>query len=169
MKSKRTDYAWLIASIVSFLLLSISFLLMPIECNNVLGGVSIPMLAGVLFWSSIVCGIVTQVVLAHRIKSWLASNKIKCGRSVRKYGLISFFKNPFAIAADIAMIVGLVGLVVSIVLTHGIGYVCYVFLALFVFSFSMHCILNGKTFYTMKNKSKILLALQKERVNQSEK
>ncbi|MGN1319887.1 MAG: hypothetical protein ACI4U6_02090 [Acutalibacteraceae bacterium] len=170
MRGKRTDYAWLIASIISFLLLSISFLLMPIESNNATEGVSIiTILSGAIFWISIVCGIVTQAVLSHRIKSWLASNRIRNGRLARKCGVISFFKNPFAVAADIAMIVGLIGLVITIILTHGIGYTCYVFLALFVFSFSMHCILNGKIFYVIENKSKIQLALQKERVNQSDK
>lgn len=170
MKSKKTDYAWLTASIISFLLLSISFLLMPIESKNASDEVSIiSILAGALFWISIVCGIATQAVLSHRIKSWLASNRIRSGRLVRKCGLISFFKNPFAVVADIAMIVGLIGLVITVILTHGIGYVCYVFLALFVFSFTMHCILNGKTFYVIENKGKIEQALQKERANQSEK
>lgn len=170
MKSPKVDYAWLCASIASFLLLSISFLLMPVESKSATQGISIiSLIAGVLFWLSIILGIVTQAVLSHRIKSWLASNHVRRGRIVKKVGIISFFKNSFGIASDVAMIIGLICLVISVIVTHGIGFTCYVFLSLFVFSFSMHCIFNGKTYYVIKNKDKIQQALQKERANQSEK
>ncbi len=170
MKSKKVDYIWLFASIVSFLLLSVSFLLMPIESENTTEGISlITMVAGVMFWLSIICGIVTQAILSHKVKSWLASNRVRRGRIVKNIGVISFFQNPFAIVADIATVIGLVGLIIAVLLTHGIGYACYIFLSLFVFSFSMHCILNGKNFYVIENKTKIQQTLQKERANQSEK
>ncbi len=163
MKTQKKDHIWLAVSIISFLLLSISFLLMPIESKSTTESISvISLISGVLFWLSIICGIVTQVALSNRSKVWLASNKIRRNNIKRRLGIVSFFQNRFAVVADITMIIGLVGLIISVLMTNGIGYACYIFLALFVFSFSMHCILNGKTFYVITNKGKIQQVFQKE-------
>ncbi len=171
MRKQKADYVLLIVSVVSFFMLSISFLLMPIENKEDITSLSTTaFFAGIMFWVSVVLGIVTQVVISVKTKKWLASNnvKIKKGRSSKKPGIISFFKNTLATIADIAMFISLLGLVISIIATQGIAYICYIFLALFVFTFSMHCILNGKSYYIISNKNKILRSLQKESVKSEE-
>lgn len=147
---------------------SVSFLLMPLGSETPTESISAyTMVAGLMFWISIIMGIVTQCVLAYRRRDWYAIHRIRKARSTQKIGLLSFFKNFYAIIADVVATISLIGLVISMIVTQGTGYVCYVFVSLFVFSFSMHCILNGKVFYHITNQNKMLQAIEKERANSS--
>lgn len=162
MKRKQIDYILLSISIISFLLLAFSFMLMPIESKTFSGNLSIfSLIAGLIFWISLATGTATQIVLTRHRKMWYVSNRVRVRKSTRT-GVISFFKNAYATVADIALMLSLIGLIVVMVATHGIGYICYVFISLFIFSFSMHCILNGKNYYYVINKNKLLQTLEKE-------
>ncbi len=169
MKKDKKDYIWLAASVMSFLLLAVSFLLMPLEVTNTLDGFSIiNYLAGIIFWLSIILIIITQIVAAKRRKKWLNSNGIKKVSSLKTPGIISFFRNIYGVVADIMALISLIGFIAFFFITNGTGYICYVFIALFIFSFGMHCIFNGKSFFVITNKDKIMQILQKERTNQSQ-
>lgn len=126
---------------ICFALLGVSFLLMPIE-----GSASvqkyIPILLGTVFWLSLLGGIASYICFAAGIKRCAASKQ----RRRAKIGLICFFKNRYAVIADVTMFVSLVALVAMLLLTNGTGYSCYLFAALFVWSFSMHCVCNGGAF-----------------------
>lgn len=164
MKRKKVDIIWLCSSIFSFLVLAVSFLLMPLESESPSDRLSIySLVVGIVFWLSLMTGIVTQCVLAYRRRVWYGFHRIRRSRATQRIGLISFFKNPYAIVADIIGIVSLIGLIVAAIVTQGTGYICYVFVSLFVFFFSMHCVLNGKIFYYIINQRKILDATEKER------
>lgn len=168
MSRKQVDTIWLGLSIFFFLMLSVSFLLMPLGSETPTENISVnTMVAGLMFWISIIMGIVTQCVLAHRRKSWYVIHRIRKVRVTQKVGLISFFKNSYATIADAATILSLIGLVIAMIATQGTGYICYVLVSLFVFSFSMHCIVNGKVFYHIINQNKMLQAIEKERANSS--
>ena len=168
MSRKSVDTIWLGLSIFFFLMLSISFLLMPLGSETPTENISAyTMIAGLMFWISIIMGIVTQCVLAHRRRSWHVIHRIRKVRATQKVGLISFFKNSYATVADAVTILSLIGLVIAMIATQGTGYICYVLVSLFVFSFSMHCILNGKVFYHIINQNKMLQAIEKERANSS--
>lgn len=168
MSRKQVDLIWLGLSIFFFLMLSVSFLLMPLGSEIPNESLSpYTLVAGLMFWTSMVMGIVTQCVLANRRRGWYTIHRIRKARSTQKIGLISFFKNFYAIISDVVATISLAGLVISMVVTQGTGYVCYVFVSLFVFSFSMHCILNGKVFYYIINQDKMLHTIEKERANSS--
>ena len=168
MSRKQVDSIWLGFSIFFFLMLSVSFLLMPFGSDTPVEGISpYTLVAGLMFWISVIMGIATQCVLAYRRRDWYAIHRIRKARSSQKIGLLSFFKNFYAIIADVVATISLIGLVISMIETQGTGYVCYVFVSLFVFSFSMHCILNGKVFYHITNQNKMLQAIEKERANSS--
>lgn len=168
MSRKSVDTIWLGLSIFFFLMFAVSFLLMPLGSETPTENISAyTMVAGLVFWISIIMGIVTQCVLAHRRRSWYVIHRIRKVRATQKVGLISFFKNSYAIVADVVTILSLIGLVIAMIATQGTGYVCYVLVSLFVFSFSMHCILNGKVFYHIINQNKMLQAIEKERANSS--
>lgn len=168
MSRKSVDTIWLGLSIFFFLMFAVSFLLMPLGSETPTENISAyTMVAGLMFWISIIMGIVTQCVLAHRRRSWYVIHRIRKVRTTQKVGLISFFKNSYAIVADVVTILSLIGLVIAMIATQGTGYVCYVLVSLFVFSFSMHCILNGKVFYHIINQNKMLQAIEKERANSS--
>ena len=83
-------------------------------------------------------------------------------------GLISFFQNKKAKVFDVLAGVTLAGVAISIILTDARGYVCYVFIALFTFSFCAHCIYNGKNYYFIKNKESIKKTLRKKRAKSSD-
>ena len=168
MSRKQVDTIWLGLSIFFFLMLSISFLLMSLGSETPTESISAyTMVAGLMFWISIIMGIVTQCVLAHRRRSWYVIYRIRKVRATQKIGFVSFFKNSYATVADAVTILSLIGLVIAMIATQGTGYICYVLVSLFVFSFSMHCILNGKVFYHIINQNKMLQAIEKKRANSS--
>ena len=164
MSRKQVDAIWLGCSIFFFLMLSVSFLLMPLGGDAPTEEISsYAIVSGIIFWLSILMGSATQYVLAYRRRSWYKINRLRKVRTAQKIGLISFFKNTYAVVADAIAILSLLGLVIAMIVTQGTGYICYVFVSLFVFSFSMHCILNGKIFYYIVNQDKTLQTVEKER------
>lgn len=93
-----------------------------------------------LFWVCIACAVVFQILLRTKYKV-----------SGKKFGLITFFKNKFAIIADIIMILSLI-VTVIIVIMNATSFISFIVIAILLFSFEMHCILNGKYFnYLLKN------------------
>jgi len=170
MSRKQTDSLWLGGSVFFFLMLAVSFLLMPFEGKTPTNDLSIyTIVSGLMFWTSIVMGTVTQCVLAHRRKVWHKNHRVKCDKTIRKVGLLSFFSNTAAAVADVTAIAGLLGLIISMIVTEGSGYICYAFIAVFVFSFSMHCILNGRIFYYVVHQDQMLYVIEKERANSGKK
>lgn len=158
MDKKKVDVIWLCVSIVSYFLMSVMFLLMPLD-NMVpsLRDSKATIIVGIGFWGFMMIGIAAQIILAMRRKAWYRSRHISERRSsVRKLGVISFGANVIAVIADIGALISLCGLIVSVIFTDAAGYMCYIFLAAFSFTFCMHCILNGKIFYYVQNQNKVL-------------
>lgn len=165
---KKNGFAWLYISIISFFLMSASFLLMPIDfAKN--GAKIVNILVGIMFWLFLVLGIVSQVLLSRNKNNWLAKNRVRRFSAKKKIGLISFCQNIPACAADCLTLVGLIGLVVSVLATDGMGYICYVFMTLFVFAFCLHCIFNGKAYYVLTNQNKILNDTESKHKEEREK
>ncbi len=151
MKDKNKIYFWL--SILSFFILSTSFLLMPIQV------VVINRIMGVVFWVSLLCGILTQILLSRSISRERKNNKkaLENGQNSSKaeleeeknrvfgnIGIFSFLRNPIAMLADLLLAVSFFGFLLVMLFTDRSGYICFIFIALLIFSFSMHCIWNGK-------------------------
>lgn len=152
MMQKKVDFIWFGLSIGSFFLMSISFLLMPLDVT-VDQYDAMDIIPGIIFWVFLVLGITGQVVLAIRRSKWLVKQgvrkyKVKQGRM----GLVTFCKNKLALITDIVMMVSILLFVIVTVVTHGLGYICYILLTLCVFAFCMHCIFNGKIYeYILKH------------------
>lgn len=165
MNHRKKETAYLIASIVGFLIFSISFLLMPVETGEAEQGPNaITLVSGLMFWIGLIVGIIAQISLSTSRKKWFARNRVRLPLSNQpKLGVISFFKNMTAIVFDVVMILSLIGLVIAVLITNATGYACYIFIALFSFSFSAHCIFNGKNYYFIENKENIKKAIEKAR------
>lgn len=164
----KKGFMMLYISIGSFFLMSVSFLLMPIDFAA--KGLQIfNLLIGIMFWAFLILGIVTQAMLNKQRKSWLVRNRIRRFQFRGKIGLISFLQNLPACIADGILVLSIIGLIISIIATNGIGYTCYIFMAMTVFSFCMHCILNGKVYYFLTNQEKILKTSQQKRLDEEEK
>ena len=165
---KKKNYMTLYTSIGSFFLMSVSFLLMPIDFAAK-GQQIFNLLIGIMFWVFLILGIITQTMLNRARKSWFIRNHIRRFQFRGKIGLISFLQNLPACIADGMLVLSVIGLIISIIVTNGIGYVCYIFMSLTVFSFCMHCILNGKIYFFLINQDKILNASQQKRLDEEEK
>lgn len=138
MRERKWNLLWIVVSMVSFLLMSSSFLLMPF-------GATLSLIAGIMFWAFMAIGIMAQIVLARNYKKWCFKNK--AWRAYRqKIGVFAIGKNLFAKMADISLILGTAAFTIAMNLTNGAGYSCYVFLTIIVYAFCMHCILNGKVY-----------------------
>lgn len=148
MRKNKWNRIWLLISICSFLLMSASFLMMP------LGDPSKPELiaiwsriAGAIFWSFFLLGMISQAVLWKRTKREIAAHSVSAGgRSNKRIGVISFGRNTLGLLADILCTASLLGCVITMIATDGRSYICYIFIFLFVFLFCMHSILNGRIF-----------------------
>lgn len=167
MYNKRNHMAYLIVSVVAFLVFSISFLLVPVEADTTEQGTNVyTIVAGLMFWIGLVVGIVMQVILSILRRKWFLRNKVKLPLTNQpKLGLISFFKNKTAMVFDVMLVVSIIGLVLAMVATDAVGYSCYVFMALTSFSFCAHCIFNGKIYYFIENKDNMRKAIEKAKSN----
>lgn len=139
MSSIKKDLIWLSISITSFFLLAISFLFMPLEKKI------FQIIAGVMFWLFLILGIMSQVILSFLFKKACFKNK-EWRVQKNRIGIFTIEKNIFAVVADIVLLISAVVFTALMMLTRGTGYISYIVLAIFVFAFSMHCILNGKVY-----------------------
>lgn len=167
--TKRIDLIFLIISIASFLLMSISFLFMPFGKIEDGSTSIITYISGGMFWFFLVLGTVFQAILSKRRKDWYIYYRVKRNPRIArpKRGIISFFKNTYGIVADVIMVLSLIGFILSIIFTDGRSYICYILISTSIFAFCMHCIFNGKIFYHIENQDKLLRAIEKERNEQS--
>lgn len=154
-------------SIGSFFLMSVSFLLMPIDfaAKEMSKG---SIVVGIMFWASLVLGVATQVLLGYARKTWFVRNRIRRSRTKSRVGVIAFLQNVPACIADGLLAVSLIALSVAVVVTDATGYLCYVFMALTVFAFCMHCIFNGKVYYFLTNQDALLKASQPKHLDEDE-
>lgn len=141
MKHQAGEKLLLLVCLICFTLLGISFLLMPIEGSESVQKY-IPILLGTIFWLSLVGGVASYVCFASEMKRRAGQKQ----KFKPKMGLICFFQNRYAVIADVTMFVSLIALVATVLLTNGTSYSCYLSIALFVWSFSMHCICNSGAF-----------------------
>ena len=170
MKREKSEFALLVVSISFFFLLALSFLTMPLGDGGQNGkAFAYTVISGGMFWISIVGAIVTQFILGKRRKKWLTKNNVKNNLIQHKIGIFLFFKNKYAVVSDVALVISLIGLAMAIIATDGVGYICYVFIALLVFSFSMHCVFNGKNYYFVANGDALLKAAEEEKRLSSKK
>lgn len=157
MSRKQIDTLLLRLSISSFLAMSVSFLMMPIE--------AISIFAGGLFWFGLLVGLILQVILEIRRRDFFARYRVRRQKMQRPHnGLLTFCANRNATIADSVLAVSVGCLVLSFWLTRGTSYLCYILIAIVVFSLCMHCILNGRIYFHVINQTKIRQVLEKKKV-----
>ena len=156
MKRIKTDRMLLSISVCGFLAMSASFALMPWE--------AVPLLPGILFWSGLVIGISMQILLETRRRAFFSGYKAN-RKSIQKprNGLLSVCSNREATVADVSLVIGSIGTVFAFVMSAGTGVECFYCIALTVFLFCLHCILNGRIYFHAKNQGKIRSMLEKKR------
>lgn len=106
-------------------------------------------LIAILFWVCLIAGYVLLYVISRHRKEFERNAPREKRRRIKtnnRPGIIRFFSNPAATAADFAMI-GFFILDLVFMFIPGISQtVTYILLACLVFAIHMHCILNGVNF-----------------------
>lgn len=132
-------------SALGFFAMSLSFLFMYQDIMYI--GVPLRIIiAGIAFWGMLIIAVAAQLMLCVSMRELIKSD---FSTKKRKIGLICCFSNRYAAVADLFMIVSMIILIISFIFTDASNYFNYIILSVFVFSFSMHCILNGRKFYYM--------------------
>lgn len=157
MSRKQIDTLLLGLSIGAFGIMSISFLLMPME--------QISILAGGIFWLALLTGLILQVILEIRRRDFFARYRVRRQQMQRKRnGLLTFGANRIARMADTVLALSVICLILAFWLTRGTSYLCYILIAITAFSLCMHCVFNGRIYFHVINQTKIQRALEKKKV-----
>lgn len=98
-------------------------------------------LVGVLFWVGLIVGIVLLLVINKHRK---ADESFRVKKKLP--GIISFFSNQYAIVADVVTAISLIFLLVFLFVPWFNQGVTVALIAIFLFAFNMHCVLNGMNF-----------------------
>lgn len=144
-KVKRTLFAFNIFFLVTF---SVSVLLMPY--NSKTDGVTdVKILTGAMFW----LGLIGTVFFASLINYFRSKDKLfnRAAEKYNKLGLTHFFQNLPAKIFDSLLIIVLIGFILSLVFNFALS-VKLIFISAIIFSFGMHCMLNGINFVYVMNK-----------------
>ena len=137
---RRRLFLWFVAALAIW---SLSVAFMPLA-NGLKESTPIPMYVdGAVFWLGLLSTlIITIIINRRRIRSPIF-NQLK---SVRKrLGLIHFFQSIEAMIFDITMFLSIIGFILVKLFSDSLQ-LAFIFLAVFIFSFGMHCMLNGTNY-----------------------
>ena len=149
MMTNKRKKNLLIFQIAALCVLSQSILCMPLtsQASNSIASY----INATVFWFSIIWLFAASVVLCRiRRKNYVTKRGFK---KRTKLGLTHFFQNRQATIIDIIMLISLVGFIALVIWAPTQQLPGFILLALMVFSFGMHCILNGTNYvYVMEHK-----------------
>lgn len=124
-------------SVFTFVLSSVSFMLfyfVDYQKNNF--AKALGYLLPAIFWLGLIIAVIMQILISSKLKMEITKNRI---------GVVSFFQNRYAAIFDGLMIVSFI-ITAILLIKHTNSFIVFFIIALFVISFEMHCILNGKYF-----------------------
>ena len=96
--------------------------------------------SGVAFWIGLIGTIYMALKINCSRKGSYRFNELFGNR--KQLGLIHFFQNTEAMIMDVTMVISLIVLIIARLCSANLQ-IIYVIIAVFVFSFGMHCMLNG--------------------------
>lgn len=143
-----TNKRMFILTIVSFFLVSIFILLMPLSSDKAqTGDLRLLYFIGGGFWLCLLFAYILLIILSMRIKKAKNYKNIKINGSK----LFKFFKNRNAKICDIILIFSSILFVISIITIDKSNYIICVLLSLIFLSLHMHFLLNSKMYHIIKN------------------
>lgn len=146
---KKLDKALLVVSLLSFALLAASITAigtLPTDEYDVILEPHNGFMCASAFWLSLIIGVLSQIILSLDVKRWCKQSKSR-RQSFRqmKVGLLNIFSNTPAAISDIAAALSLISCIITILAKLELP--IYLSISALVFSFSAHCIFNGKNYY----------------------
>ncbi len=134
---ENSGVKYLLIEISMFLLSDIGLFLSQFVIKS--GGQTnriIAIISGVLFW----IGLIIAIVFG------LLQNKTTTNKDINnKIGLISFFSNKPAFVFDVILIVSFIAFVICLIINR-MSNIATIIFSIFIFSFEMHCVFNGKNY-----------------------
>ncbi len=150
-KSYRIRQRKFLMFVISLFVLAVSIVLMPIGTANKEKSFILLIIAGALFWVGFIGTLWTTININMSRRASPVFNELY--PNLRKFGLIHFFQNKPAIIADIAMFASMVLMIVVKLLDQSNTWQ-FVTIALIVFTFGMHCMLNGINYIYVNYRSR---------------
>lgn len=144
---RRKHMLWLFMGFLA--VLSIGIILMPIGSMNKEKTMLLMYLSGAAFWIGII-GTVYMTFKINRSRKGSYRFNEQFGNQ-KQFGLIHFFQNKEAMLVDVCMFISIIGFIIAKICSSHLV-VSFIFLALFVFTFGMHCLLNGINYRYLKYK-----------------
>ena len=149
MVSKKRRKEMLNFFIFYLSLLSLAIALMPAG-NALKGSTKILMYcSGTGSWIGLIGTIYMALRINHNRKGSYRFHELNGDQ--KQLGLTHFFKNREAIIIDSLMFISIISVIIVKLCNAGLQ-LLFVFFALFVFSFGMHCMLNGINYKYLKYK-----------------
>lgn len=162
MKEITKDFLLLMLAVFGFFLMSVSFLLMPVQ--------QLALLPGSLFWGGLLFGAIMLIVLETRRRVFYKHYGCNIKRIQKsRNGLMSICSNREATVSDCILLAGLVAAVPAFVFTKGTGYLCYVCISIVSFVFCLRCILNGRLYHHLKKRDEILKTMNATKASNNKK
>lgn len=144
---KKTIYFYLY--IIFLAMFSLSFAFMPTAVSAMYNGANgLLYFTGSSFWLGLILAIVSMMLLdINRRRNVKFQEKYK---GLKQFGLVNFFKNKpariFDIVAAVSFFVNVMIQIINVNKT-----LIFIGISLFIFSFGMHCILNGVNYIYIKS------------------
>lgn len=150
MNAIHTVRRYFLLSAVSLSVMAAAFLVMPLVSDLDESGRPALVAVGAVFWLSAIIGY-GFLFLANRRRKQFILRRYDGNLSMGcRPGLITFFQNKPAAVADVTMAVSLLLLIIVGLTDWNNSYLVYVLLFLFLLSFHMHGLLNGRIYKTTK-------------------
>lgn len=141
------------SSIACFVLMSVTFLIMPIASSTATyTDRRVLFLVGADFWVSALAGYIL-VAVANRDRKWFLIHK--AGEDVRmdcRCGLLTFFSNTIATIFDSILFTSIGVAIITVFTEWKKGFLPYVLLFLITLSLNLHAMFNGRIYKVTKYK-----------------
>lgn len=134
------------------LIFSLSFALMPFGIGSDGQIKKIIYLIGAMFWIGLI-GIIISSIQVSKLGKIISERLEDNENDKKRVGIISFFQTKPAKIADLILIISLVLLIVFCVFTN-YTILKFLLISIVVFSFGMHCVLNGINYSYIANRKK---------------
>lgn len=153
MEGRQTGINLLRISVGGFLVMSLSFLLMPVSALGII--------PGLLFWLGLILGVISQMLLEIQRRRFFKAHNVDRKKMQKPHcGLLTFGSNRYAKTMDRAFLICLVLSIVVFCATKGFAYICNLCISLTVFTFCMHCVLNGRNYFHVMHHDTVQKALE---------
>ena len=137
---------------IAFLaVLSVSMFIMPFGIKMADKSMIMTYISGIMFWIGLLGTIAMAVYITrsrHRSQGFA-----KAHPNHKRLGLIHFFQNMPAFVCDILMFVSLIGFIITRIWV-GTTIWPFIFLSILIFTFGMHCMLNGSNYIYINYKTR---------------